>query len=263
MVQFLLHAIFVQSVQSMQSLHRLRTFIHASGNCDACIDAWSFALIVCEIQGSEFNILWHCSELHQNLDGTPASEFLCIFEALRNDFEDVLLTRWFIPIVLVKHFTVSELHISSKWTVRLWFSLFTFMLALIQIGSLYPIGSVSQLMSYQKLIINSVSSWSESESADSKSASKSSLSNSISWVPSNSRSQDLRSSSSGRCSTLHIIHIHQLQVWLLLDPILVEFWSSLKWMILTWAQSESVPQPCLAVCQFFCLQNWFLLESPV
>ena len=56
-----------------------------------------------------------------------------------------------------------------------------------------------QVMSYQMLTVNSVSSRSESESesADSKSASKSSVSNSISWVPSNGRSQDLRSSSSG------------------------------------------------------------------
>ena len=36
---------------------------NALGNCNACIDAWPFALIVHEVWGSEFNILWYCSEL--------------------------------------------------------------------------------------------------------------------------------------------------------------------------------------------------------
>jgi hypothetical protein len=41
----------------MNLMGKVRTFTHVSGNCDACIDVWPFALIVCEIRGLEFNIL--------------------------------------------------------------------------------------------------------------------------------------------------------------------------------------------------------------
>ena len=59
-------------------------------------------------------------------------------------------------------------------------------------------------MSYPIFTINLVLSSSSSESADSKSTSKLSLSNSILWVPSNGRSQDSRAD--------HRIQGHQGQV---------------------------------------------------